>query len=110
MKVSEAETKVCPFAFGIEAHYVDMSKSATTINIKTGMNCICGECMAWKYTKTHKSKVLLHGFDTILGREEKKTMEKDGYKKTEDGISEWWIKELPQDKKEGFCKRLEFER
>lgn len=51
MKVEEAKQKVCPFSI----HPI-----VTFVNIETGqynsghsvMKCICGDCMAWVWTKS----------------------------------------------------------
>ena len=86
MKVSEAKTKICPF--------MSITFAADTEHLRSGglirQSCICGDCMAFVYTKQHSST------------KNEEFTEKAGdvtYLKTR-------AKELPEDEKEGYCKRI----
>ena len=81
MKVSEAKTKVCPF---ISLGRINIRPDTLEYESTNGFsNCICGDCMAWVYTKT-------------------KTC----------GIKKEWLaqpedyKGLPENEKEGYCSRI----
>ncbi len=70
MKVSKAKKMICPFMSGVvqsEMFHTDL----------TCVYCVCGGCMAWKYTKTHET----------------------------DGQGNNMYK-LGDDDKEGYCKKL----
>lgn len=87
MKVEEAKTRVCPFIMGSGSINFDepISNNDTTANI----NCICGDCMAWEYTKTHTTKAI--------------TSYEDGKPNTQCLHND---EELLENSKEGYCKRL----
>lgn len=78
MRVSEARTKVCPFMTDNEGFH-------TGVPIK----CICGDCMAWEYTKTNT------GFNDLSEEEKSQIPAPD----------KLW-RNLPEGKKEGYCMRL----
>lgn len=86
MKVGEAKTKVCPFIQGSgKNQYKDYDGE-----FSDHINCICSDCMAWRYTKTHE-QILQKPKDY----EGKVCMPKylDG-------------NELDEHEKEGYCERL----
>jgi len=85
MTVSEAKEKVCPF---MPLFY--SSLQTETIEI-SGIDCICGSCMAWVYTKTHSDY---------------KTERKETYKNNATIDIEYVAPELCEDEKEGYCSRL----
>ncbi len=70
MKVSKAKKKICPFMSGV----VQSEMFHTEL---TEVCCVGGDCMAWKYTKTHNADG--QGNDTH---------------------------KLDEDDKEGYCKKL----
>jgi len=102
MKVSKATKTVCPF--------LSMPLIADSEGYRSGalykVMCMGGDCMTWEYTKTHKTKPCSTSVHKPAVKALEEQMIRDGYKKTEDGVSEWWTKELPEDEKEGYCKRL----
>lgn len=77
MTIEEAKTKVCPFMSNSVANATD----GTWWEVK----CICGNCMAWQYTKETSDEI-----ET----------------KTFDGIEKTRNKPLLENEKEGYCKRL----
>ena len=98
MKVSEAKKKVCPFVqeatLVLGSHPIKSVKDfekATSQNKSSNINCICGECMAWIYTKEKSDfpserKVFQHEPDEngntnsiAMARQELKEDEKEGY-------------------------------
>ena len=88
MKISEAKTKICPFMSGLGS---GVSPSGDFLIDFEPVKCICGGCMAFVYTKQHSST------------KNEEFTEKAGdvtYLKTR-------AKELPEDEKEGYCKRIE---
>ena len=67
MKIEEAKTKICPFTLYTEK-YKDPIKTHIISYETKGSNCICDECMAWKFTRTHYN----YGASLIeLGKNEK---------------------------------------
>lgn len=96
MKVREAKEKVCPFIQNI-AQY-NWQKSHDEYECEANINCVCGNCMAWQYTKEHTYKEL-----NERNKQNIKDYESKGYKWF-DGCE--WRKELDEDEKEGYCKRL----
>ena len=87
MKVSKAKTLICPF---IQEASVLNTENNYPEGVNANINCICGDCMAFVYTKQHSST------------KNEEFTEKAGdvtYLKTR-------AKELPENEKEGYCKRL----
>lgn len=113
MKVSEAKEKICPF----------MSDNTMGRDYNGDYNgvsyCVCGDCMAWVYTKENKTK---EEQLSILNDEEKRYYKetikyyysvnsvpngdiiKD--KKLIEIIEKMKKLELYEDEKEGYCIRL----
>ena len=83
MKVSEAKTKICPFLSGLGS---GVAPSGDFLIDFESVKCICGDCIAWEMTKTHKQGGLQDPWD-------------EGYDETQ-------AEELPEDEKSGYCKRL----
>ena len=92
MKASEAKTKVCPFISNILPAEDDGFQYGWKVN------CICGDCMAWEYTKKYLYKDL-----NEKNKQNIKDYEKKGFEWF-DGCE--WRKELDESEKEGYCKRL----
>jgi len=82
MTVGEANEKVCSFMSGQVGNAIDIGISFQT--------CICSDCMAWEYTKQHSET------------ETEQYVVKDGDR----GYSRTRAKELPENEKQGYCKRL----
>lgn len=97
MKVSEAKQKVCPFIQpNMERGRFGEPSEAYSIN------CICGDCMAWEYTIYYEEKEM----PTELELSECEHIDKmKNHNWPFDGISS--CRELPEEDKEGYCKRLE---
>ena len=89
MKVSEAKEKVCPFIQSGVERGIDNSPMIHGVSIMN-TRCICGDCMAWVFTKTHEQI-------------ENKAIESD---KKSCSIRYSNGAELPEEKKEGICMRL----
>lgn len=89
MLVGEAKEKVCPFISGVVGNATDVGEYP--------VNCICGDCMAWEYTKEYNVKYA----NDMMDEANFKAL---GYEHDDGAV---WIKELQEDKKEGYCKRLE---
>ena len=112
MKVSEAKTKVCPF---IEAEYKStiLSEQERASGIKPiikktkNINCICGDCMAWVYTKENEERAHPRTGEYQKELEIIKKWEKEGFSGNgEEGNNFKFIKSLKANEKEGCCKRL----
>jgi len=88
MKVSVALTKICPFMTDNQGIYDEV------ITL-----CLCGDCMAWEYTKESQFKTI-----NSRNKQMEEIAKKDGWEHFD---AEDWIRELPEDEKEGYCKRLE---
>ena len=77
MKVSEAKTKVCPF--------MSVGFVADAGDFRSGalveQTCICGDCMAWEFT--------------------------DSGVYTDEDYGHYTGDKIPNEKREGYCKRLE---
>lgn len=89
MLVSEAQNKICPFIQSGVERGIDnsaMVKGTSIMNIR----CICGDCMAWVYVKTHEQ----------IENKSIASSEKVCMSRYSDG------EELPEDKKEGICGRI----
>ena len=103
MKVKEAKTKLCPY-----------------IN----SNCVCGDCMAWVYTKTKREMTLEEKKRFEMYNKEMNSIiptklednfngranffernKKDLEEKYSDVLS--LNLKLEEDEKEGYCKRLD---
>ena len=80
MKVSEAKKKICPF----------MSYQERSLHELYNTTCVCGDCMAWEYTKQVSDR------ETIQST----------VKKGDITYSVNNPKPLIEDDKEGYCKRL----
>jgi len=87
MKVSEAKEKVCPF----------MSTSGIN-HVLLETLCVCGNCMAWEYTKIYSTRTQKDIFVAPDGWEFVE------YNKKHNMVCK---KELPEHEKEGYCKRLD---
>jgi len=75
MKVSEAKEKVCPFMQdGLILSYAIHDKKFFYEGQSVNCLCICGECMAWKYTI--EAKYLNETSTDIVSIDED---EKEGY-------------------------------
>ena len=85
MKVSEAKTKVCPFISNILPAEDDGFQYGWKVN------CTCGDCMAWEYTKEYEVQAF---------RDDEHDID------LSNGLKPKFGKELPEDEKEGYCKRL----
>lgn len=95
MTTKEAKTKMCPFISSTQYVYVPVVngwaasiEKGETRTIK--QNCICGDCMAWVYVKTHEQ----------IENKASASDEKVCMSRYSDGA------ELPEDQKEGICMRL----
>lgn len=115
MTVEEAKTKVCPFMNGF-TYYHDGTLGAQAFK------CVCGDCMAWQYTKEHDH------VDTITVSLTNNELDRSSYElsqritpahhKISEGVSsligdntnryETWAKkvELADKEKEGYCARI----
>jgi hypothetical protein len=93
MTVEEAKAKVCPFMSNHVANATDLTLGE--------VNCICGGCMAWVYTK----------HEAILNEDELDKSFKTYIKMSTSRMESYMgvdvkYTELPEDEKEGYCKRL----
>ena len=91
MKVSEAKTKVCPFIQ--DAIFTSPEGTMGTFNVPQNITCICGDCMAWVYTKTksdYPNKNIV-----VYNVEAKRNQ------------AEMVCGELDDNEKEGYCQRLQ---
>jgi len=95
MKVSEAKTKVCPF---MEV-FIDVNSVAFETMDNKNSYCICGDCMAWKYTREYETKEYTEADNEI-------ELVSNGWT-FNNRFDQLWDRELSEDKKEGYCKRLE---
>ena len=108
MKVEKAKTKICPFTLCAEK-YKDPIKPHIISYETRGSNCICGDCMAWEFTKTETFKTIKRK----IGQEPEKVIEVNGifYFLGEDGETYYSnMIELDNSQKEGYCKRITNER
>jgi hypothetical protein len=112
MKVSEAKEKVCPFISGGERTIYmgtdDDGKDITTkaLSVK---NCVCGDCMAWEYTKTEEQLDYesCH-VDTKRYMELQKQDNIVEVNLDENDVAYFdKVHKLESNEKEGYCKRLE---
>ena len=87
MKVSEAQEKVCPF---IQEASIFNAGDNYSDGVHANINCICGDCMAWIYTQTHKQ--IENKIDT--------SSKSDCAARYRDG------EELKEEDKHGICVRL----
>jgi len=102
MKVEEAKTKVCPFM-------VEYTFEANDCTATKYSNCICGDCMAWEFTKTETFKTIKRK----IGQEPEEKIEVNGifYFLGKDGETYYSnMIELDNSQKEGYCKRTTNER
>lgn len=83
MKVSEAKEKVCPFTvqYGGVQSSKDVGGSGLHAGDMLASKCVCGDCMAWKFTKTAY-----------------RVPEHDGHPAT-------WVP-FDESEKEGYCARI----
>ena len=99
MTVEEAKTKVCPFIHNgtttISKGIIDAEVTVNMIGAQLIGNiyCICGDCIAWKFTVTH---------------EQIKNDEIDNISSYEKPFTPYFTKgnELPYHKKQGYCARI----
>ena len=108
MTVEEAKIKVCPFTLYTEK-YKDPIKPHIISYETRGSNCICGDCMAWEFTKTKTFKTIKRE----IGQEPVEKIEVNGifYFLGEDGETYYSdMIELDNSQKEGYCKRITNER
>jgi len=89
MKVGKAEEMICPFMSGQVGNAVDVGISFQT--------CICGDCMAWEYTKKDKRKIFKTTFVTPKGWE---------FVEYDTNNNMVCVQDIEEDEKEGYCKRL----
>lgn len=89
MKVSEAKEKVCPFMNGF-SYYSD-----GTLHTNQVVRCICGDCMAWVYTRTH-SETLTERYVVTHSPDSNGNTNTIHTKPSE----------IPEDSKEGYCSRI----
>lgn len=89
MKVSEAKEKVCPFMNGF-SYYSD-----GTLHTNQVVRCICGDCMAWVFTKTH-SDMNDEQYIDVHSRDEFGCTKTIKYRPSE----------LKDSNKTGYCSRL----
>ena len=109
MKVSEAKTKVCPFIQSAETLNSIFGEDVFSFNrdIPVNINCICSGCMAWQYTKEVSD-------ETIKLAQEYASVSHDAFdNRTYQEKYEYIIRTsnkaetLPENEKEGYCKRIE---
>lgn len=107
MKVSEAKEKVCPFS--IQYGRVPSSKDVGGFGLHKGdmlaSKCICGDCMAWKFTKkTSFKKIPYNPYD--YNEAEEITVDGLWYYLHED--ADYYISEDfdLKENAEGYCARI----
>jgi len=111
MLVNEAKQKICPFIF---------NTTSTALGETQGyhINCICSDCMAWVYTKETEKTESKRYIKALCKCGKSEDMEhicwecgdvasehRGGFEKTYTYGDD--TKQLPEDEKEGYCKRLD---